>query len=304
MLELTILGTSAASPAYHRNTTAQVLALPHTRFLIDCGEGTQMQMQRFKVKINKLDAVFITHLHGDHYFGLMGLLSSMHLLKRQEVLKIYAPAQLAEIIRTSFKYSDTRLCYPIEFYPVPNIGKERIYEDGAFTVETIKMNHRIACTGYLFKEKTKKRKVLIEKLPKDIHWQVPSELQKGRDVYDEKGNLLYSAEEYTFRPHSGSFAHCADTLYHEEVIPQIEGVDLLYHESTFLHEELEKATLTYHSTALQAATIAQKAKVKQLVLGHFSARYKDLSPLLEEAKSVFEHTQLAIDGMKMLVYEQ
>jgi len=299
MLQLTILGTNAASPAHKRHPTAQVLSLPYTHFLIDCGEGTQIQMQRYRVKINKLKAIFITHLHGDHYLGLIGLLSTMHLIKRVDALDIYAPPDLADIIRINLKCSDTRLSFPVHFHPVSDKGQEIVYEDGGFTVETIKMNHRIACVGYLFREKPKKLKVLIDKLPEEVAWQIPAELQKGRDYYNEEGGILYKCEEYTYRPPSLVFAHCSDTLYNEAIIPQIEGADLLYHESTFLHEELEKANMTHHSTALQAATIAHKAKVKKLVIGHYSARYKDLQPLLEEARTVFENTHLAIEGEKI-----
>lgn len=300
MLQLTILGTNAAGPAHKRHPTAQVLSLPYSHFLIDCGESTQIQMQRYKVKMNKIKTIFITHLHGDHYLGLIGLLSTMHLVKRTDPLDIYGPAGLAEIIRINFKYSDTRLSYPVFFHAVPDSPKEMIYDDGGFTVETIQMNHRIPCIGYLFREKPKKLKVLIDKLPKDIPWQISAQLQKGKDYYDEiSGELRYASSEYTFRPPSLAFAHCSDTLFREEIIPQIEGVDLLYHESTFLHEELEKAQMTYHSTALQAATIAHKAKVKKLVIGHFSARYRDLQPLLEEARTIFENTHLALEGHKI-----
>ena len=301
MYELTVLGISAATPAYTRHPTAQVLALPHTKFLIDCGEGTQMQMQRYKVKPNKIKNILISHLHGDHYLGLTGLLSTMHLQKRQQELSIFAPRELSEVIRLHLRLAKTRLSYKIHFFPLPDIGGEVFYEDDQIQVETIKMIHRIQCMGFLFKEKSKKRKVYMNKLPEGTSWKSISALKDGKNVLDEDGKILFNYEDYTYAPKRYTFAHCSDTRFNTDIIPQIENVDLLYHEATFLHEDLEKAEDTFHSTALQAATIARDANVKRLLLGHFSSRYKDLRPFLEETKPIFENTSLGIEGETLTI---
>lgn len=301
MFDLTILGISAATPAFNRHPTAQVLNLPHARFLIDCGEGTQMQLQRFKIKLNKIKAIFISHLHGDHYLGLLGLLSTMHLQKRQQDMNLYGPRDLAEILRIGFKYSNTRLNYKINFFPLPPQGQEVFFEDDQVQVETIQMNHQIECMGFLFKEKPKKRKVLADKLPPGTPWRIMSVLKDGKDVLDEEGNVLYKFEDYTLEPRHYSFAHCSDTKYKEDIIPQIEKVDLLYHESTFLHEDLDKAEMTFHSTAKQAARIANQAQVGRLIIGHFSSRYKNLGPFLEEARAVFQESYLGQEGEPFIV---
>ncbi len=301
MYELTVLGISAAMPAYTRHPTSQLLALPHTKFLIDCGEGTQMQMQRYRIKPNKIKHILISHLHGDHYLGLMGLLSSMHLQKRQQDLDLYAPRDLGEIIRLHLRCANTRLNYKINFYPLPEAGEETIYEDDQVTVQTIALDHRIHCIGFLFKEKPKKRKVLAEKLPEDTPWKHMAMLKDGKDVHDEEGKLLYKNEDYTLLTERYSFAYCSDTKYKPALIPQIAEVDLLYHEATFLHSELDKAEATFHSTALQAATFAQQAQVAKLLLGHFSSRYKDLQPFLDEARPIFPETYLGVEGERLQI---
>lgn len=303
MYELTILGSSAAMPAYQRHPTSQLFALPHTRFLIDCGEGTQMQMQRYRVKPNRIKHIVVSHLHGDHYLGLVGLLSSMHLQKRQQPLNLFAPRELAEIIQVNLRYSGTYLSYKVNFHPLPKDSTEIFFEDEQVTVQTIPMNHRIQCNGFLFKEKIKKKKVLAEKLPEGTPWKLMNVLKNGENVLDDEGNILYKWEDYTIQPKSYSFAHCSDTKYNEAILPQIEGVDLLYHESTFLHKDLDKAEQTFHTTAQQAATLAHKAGVGKLLIGHFSSRYKNLKPFLEEARSVFPNTYLGIEGETTSIYQ-
>lgn len=301
MYSLTILGISAATPAYTRHPTAQVLHLPHTKFLIDCGEGTQMQMQRYKVKPNRIKNILISHLHGDHYLGLFGLISTMHLQKRQQELNIFAPAELSELISLHLKLGNTRLNYKVNFHPLPDEGQEIFYEDDQITVETILMDHRIRCMGFLFREKPKKRKVLAEKLPTGLPWKYMAILKEGQDILDEEGKVLYTAHEYTTIPKRYSFAHCSDTKIKADIIPQIAEVDLLYHEATFLHSELNKAEETYHSTALQAATLADQAQVQKLLLGHFSSRYRRLEPFLEEARPIFKNTILGTEGETVVV---
>ncbi len=296
MFSLTILGISAATPAFSRHPTAQVLNLPHTRFLIDCGEGTQMQMQKHKVKINKIKHILITHLHGDHYLGLVGLLSTMHLQKRNQPLCIYGPRDLGEIIRLGLKVSNTQLSYPLDFFPVPDAPAEIFYEDEQMVVETLQMNHRIQCTGYLFREKPKKRKVYIERLPENIPWSVITRLKEGEDVWDEERKCLYKSAEYSYQPARYSFAHCSDTLYQESILSQIEKVDMMYHEATFLHADIDKARATFHSTAWQAGHLAAQAQVKKLIIGHFSSRYRDLQPFLTESRFAFQNSYLGKEG--------
>jgi ribonuclease Z len=296
MIQLTILGNSAATPAHNRFPTAQFLTLPHNRFLIDCGEGVQMQMQKYKVKMGYVRSILISHLHGDHYLGLIGLLSSMHLQGRGEDINIYAPADLAEIIRVNMRYSHTTLNFKVNFFPlVPQKG-EIFYEDDQVTIETMLMNHRIECYGFLFREKPKKKKVLAEKLPADTPWQIMVALKDGQDILDEQGNILYKCEDYTFQPPQYKFAHCSDTKYNEDLLEQLYQADMIYHEATYIEEDAAKAEYTFHSTAQQAATIAQKAQVGKLVIGHFSSRYRELDAHLYEARQIFPNTFLGIEG--------
>ncbi|MCS6820941.1 MAG: MBL fold metallo-hydrolase, partial [Microscillaceae bacterium] len=230
--------------------------------------------------------------------GLLGLLSSMHLHRRQEPLLIFAPQGVAEMIRLMLKLSQTKLSYLIDFQPLEMHQSTQIYQDEHLTVETIVMHHSLPCVGFLFKEKPKKPKVLIEKLPENPPLEHILQLKNKQNVLDEQGNILYAWQDYTQPAPSHTFAHCADTQYFEDIIPQIQGADLIYHEATFLHQDLQKAQETYHSTALQAAQIAQKAQVKKLVIGHFSNRYKNLELFLQEARSVFPNTFLGLEGQE------
>ena len=310
MFQVTILGSGAALPViaqdFRRYPTAQLVSLPHTHLLIDCGEGTQMRLQELKIKINRIKHIFISHLHGDHYLGLIGLLSSMHLNKRNQDLHLYGPEGLAEIIRVQLKYSYTRFNYKIHFKELKTGVPEEVLNDGMFSVTTIPLNHRIPCNGFLVKENPKKRKIIKEKIPQDIwEWQYAKTLQKGEDVLNEEGEVLISAKEFTVQPKSRSYAYCSDTSYFEPIIEQIKGVDLLYHEATFTNEEIERAADTYHSTAFQAATIASKAEVGRLIIGHFSSRYRNnLEPLLREARLQFAESYLAIEGSSFVLEKE
>lgn len=302
MFQVTILGSGAALPViaydFRRYPTSQIVSLPHTHLLIDCGEGTQMRLQELKIRINRIKHILISHLHGDHYLGLVGLLSSMHLNKRNQDLYLYGPKGLAEIIRIQLKYSYTRFNYKIHFKELNSDQPEEIMSDGMFTITTIPLNHRIPCNGFLVKENAKKRKIVKEKVPEDIwDWQYAKTLQKGEDILDDDGNVLISAKEVTVQPKSRSYAYCSDTAYFEPIIDQIKGVDLLYHEATFTREDSARAEATYHSTAEQAATIAAKAEVGRLMIGHFSSRYRNqLDPLLREARQTFKESYLATEG--------
>ncbi len=302
--ELKILGSSSAIPAPNRFHTAQLLTVGSHHNLIDCGEGTQGQLMRYKVKLPRILNIFISHLHGDHFFGLFGLLSTMHLQMRTTPLNLFGPPGLAELLTLQFQVSNTILTFPITFYELDPTVYKKIYEDKTITVHTLPMEHRVPCCGFLFREKPKPRHLVKEKLPDFLTPPQLVRLKFGEDIKDEHGNILVHNRDVTTAPkRSRSYAFCSDTKYKEDILPYIQGVDLLYHEATFLHELVDRATYTHHSTAKQAATLALKANVKRLLLGHFSARYKDLTPVLEEAKAVFPNSMLATEGKTIGVLE-
>ncbi|MBL7888326.1 MAG: ribonuclease Z [Bacteroidia bacterium] len=295
--ELTILGCSSATPTSKRNPTAQLLNIAERFFLIDCGEATQIQLRRYKLKFQRINHVFISHLHGDHYLGLLGLLSSMHLLGRTAELHLYCPAELQEIIEVQYKHSETRLNYQLIYHHHAYQNDVVLFEDEKVVVTSIVLNHRIPCCGFKFTEKP-----LLANISKDTiaYYNIPVEqilpIKKGADLQLADGSIIPNAKLVVNKQEPRSYAYCSDTCYDETIIPYIKDVSLLYHEATFLHEKLERAKETHHTTALQAGQIAQKASVKKLMIGHYSARYKDLQPLLDEAKSAFENTVLAIEG--------
>lgn len=300
--EVTILGSSSATPIYNRNPTAQVLNINERLYLIDCGEGTQQQMLKFDVKASRIDHIFISHLHGDHYLGLVGLLSSLHLNGRSKPLKLFGPAPLKEIIELQFKYSDTTLNYEIEFYPTDPAQASVILDGSDITVETIPLDHRIACTGFLFKQKKTLRKLIKEKIEAlGIPVNYFSLLKRGQNYVAPDGTV-YQNDELTIDSSAPkSYAYCSDTLYNQNYFAQIATADLLYHESTFLHNMLDRALQTHHTTAWQAGDVALQTGAHQLLIGHFSARYKTLNELLDEARSVFPNTELAIEGKTFTV---
>lgn len=284
-------------PAYGRHHTAQYLQIQKNTFLVDCGESTQLQLSRYHCKAPKIDHIFISHLHGDHYLGLMGLLFTMHLLKRDRDLHVYGPKGLSEIITIQLKYSNSTLNYNIVFHELSHTEKQLIFEDKTVTVHSFPLNHRIPCTGFLFKEKLKPIRLNKEKLPSDISLLQIGMLKRGEDVVDESGRLLYKNKELTLPPRkSRSYAYCSDTKYDTSIIKHIYGVDLLYHEATFLEGKAIWAEKTFHSTTDQAGKIASAANVGKLLIGHYSARYKDLTPFIEETKNYFENAELAIEG--------
>ncbi|MEO5571821.1 MAG: ribonuclease Z [Bacteroidia bacterium] len=300
--ELTILGSSSATPIYTRHPTAQVLNVRERFFLIDCGEGTQMQMMRYKIKMQRISHVFISHLHGDHYLGLMGMLSTMHLQGRNTELHLYGQQELMDILEMQLRLSNTILRYNLIFHAVRHYVSSLVFEDEDILVRSIVLNHRIPCTGYLFKEKQKPRKLVINKIQQyNIPFVYFNKIKNGEDYEDDFGTIVKNEELTLPSLPPRSYAFCSDTLYDENIINDVRGVDLLYHESTFLHEMADRANATYHTTSLQAAQIAEKAEVKKLLIGHFSARYKNLSPLLEEARSVFKNTELALEGLRFEV---
>ena len=295
--ELTILGSNSAIPIHGRHHTAQYLKIQNHNFLIDCGEGTQLQLQRYGLKSQRLNAIFISHLHGDHYLGLLGLLSSMHLQGRTRELYLFGPPQLSDIITTQLRYSQTTFRYPVHFQPLDMNEHQVIFENKKLTVTTIPLQHRIPCVGFIFKEKPHPLLINKEKLPADINYKELAGLKEGVDILDSSGNIKYKAKDLTYkRKKSRSYAYCSDTLYLPELAKSLKGIDLLYHEATFLTEKELKATKTFHATAGQAAQLAKDADVGKLIIGHFSARYRDLTPLKEEARKTFKSSYLAIEG--------
>jgi ribonuclease Z len=300
--EVTILGSSSATPIYNRNPSGQVLNINERLYLVDCGEGTQQQMLRFDLKASRIDHIFISHLHGDHYLGLVGLLSSMHLNGRAKTLKLFGPPELKEIIDLQLKYSDTTLQYPVEFINTNADKPEVVLDTTEITVETIPLYHRIATTGFLFKQKKRLKKIIKEKI---IELNIPinqfSEIKKGADYIAPDGTVYKNWEITNSPKEPKSYAYCSDTIYDESYFAQISNVDLLYHEATFLHGMLDRAQSTFHTTALQAGQVALKTGAKKLLIGHFSARYKTLTELLDEATSVFPETELAVEGKTFVI---
>ena len=295
--EVTVLGCGSATPSLLRNPSAQLLNAAGHLFLIDCGEGTQVQLRKNNIKIQRISHVFISHLHGDHYLGLLGLMQTMHLLGRKIKLTLVCPPELKEIIDLQNKHSQTTIVYEIEYIFTNPKQAEKIWEDDKIEITTFPLRHRINCTGFLFKEKPHLKNIDKEKLKE---FKIPvSEINKlrlGLDVLDEKGNTIANTS-VTLPPHpQRSYVYCSDTNYYEDIIEHIKEVDLLYHEATFLEAEAERAKRTFHSTAQQAATIASKANVKQLLLGHFSARYSSTDGFIEEAQPIFLNTLIAHEG--------
>lgn len=294
---ITILGSSGALPAFGRFPSCQLVEIQNRHFLVDCGEGAQIQLMKYQTNFHRINHILISHLHGDHYLGLMGLLFTMHLLRRTNDLHIYSHAGLDEIITTQFKHSRSVPSYRIHFHFLSKDVNEIIFEDDHLTVETLPLRHKLTCSGFLFKEKIKPRRINKEVLPEGLLIRQLAGLKRGMDVTDDDGHVLYKNEDLTLPPRrSRSYAYCSDTAYNERLIEKVRNVDLLFHEATFTNDELPKANETLHSTAEQAGKIARLAGVQRLVIGHFSARYKDLTPVLDEAKSVFENTYLATEG--------
>lgn len=302
--KITILGSSGALPAYGRHPSSQYVEIQSRAFLVDCGEATQIQLMRMQANFHRINHIFISHLHGDHYLGLMGLIFTMHLQRRMSDLHLYSHRGLDEIITTQLRYSRSAPCFRIIFHRLEKGLREIIFEDNVITVETIPLSHKIRCSGFLFKEKIKPRRIDKTRLPEGLPLQQIANLKKGDDILDDNGNLLYSNESLTLPPRkSRSYAYCSDTAFERNIVDQIRDVDLLYHESTFTEEDQGKAKETMHSTAKQAATVAQLAEVKTLLLGHFSARYKDLAPILEEAQTIFPNSKLALEGEEFTVQD-
>lgn len=295
--EVTILGSSSSTPIYNRNPTAQLLNVNEKFILIDCGEATQNQLLHFGLKANRIDQIFISHLHGDHYLGLVGLLSSLHLNGRTKAMDVFGPPELQEIVDLQFKHSQTILKYPLNFYITnPNV-KEQIFESRDIVVDSFPLDHRIPCTGFKFSEKQRLRKMVREKIDElNIPPTLIPSIKRGQSFTDSKGKIHTSSELTTEAATPKVYAYCSDTICSWKYIDYIQNADTLYHEATFLHDLLSRAEETFHTTALQAAEVALRSNAGKLLIGHFSARYRTLEPLLDEARSIFPNTFLAIEG--------
>jgi len=298
-LKLTILGCHSATPRSFAHPTSQFLEINNDFFLIDCGEGTQVQLRKYKKKFSKIKHIFISHLHGDHYFGLIGLISTFGLLNRQSELHIYAPKGLKEIIQLQIKLAKSWINYPLFFHELNSKKSELIFENEKVEVYTIPLNHRIYTNGFLFKEKIGERKLNMETISNypEIEFCDYQNLKNGKDFKCSTGETIPNSLVTLDPPKPISYAFCSDTAFEPKIVPIIANIDLLYHESTFLDDKVELAEITKHSTAKQAAQIAKLAHVEQLVLGHFSNRYKNESLFETEAKTIFKDTLLATEGL-------
>ncbi|HPW88788.1 MAG TPA: ribonuclease Z [Kaistella chaponensis] len=291
---LTILGFNSAIPTVTSSPTAQFLEMEERSFLIDCGEGTQVQLRKAKARFSKINNIFISHLHGDHCFGLPGLIASFRLLGREMPLNVYGPKGIKEMMETIFRITETHRGFDVIYHELSGKTSEKIYEDNRVEVYTIPLDHRIYCNGYLFKEKPKERHLNMQEISKysEIETCDYHNLKLGKDFILSDGYVLKNSVLTNEPTKSVSYAFCSDTRYIENVVPIIENVDVLYHESTFLHDLKEMADYTGHTTALEAARIARKANVGKLILGHFSNRYGDLSVFTDEAREVFPNSFL------------
>jgi len=294
---VSILGSSSAVPTSTRYPASLLVNMDYKYFLVDCGEGTQMQLRRYHYKLQKIKHIFISHLHGDHFFGLIGLISTLNLLGRKDELHVYANGQLKEIIELQLRVSDTELIYPLTFHSTDGQKSQILYEDSDRLIKSIPMNHMIPTTGFLFCEKQRPRKVNKQFLSdENVPFAEIPKIKAGADFIGPKGKIFKNKDITKDPPVARSFAFCSDTGYFEPMISEIRNVDLLYHEATFKSDMEQVANDKFHSTAAQAASIASKANAGELVIGHFSARYKNLEELFAEAKAVFPNTQLAEDG--------
>nr|WP_315246231.1 ribonuclease Z [uncultured Flavobacterium sp.] len=297
-MKLTILGCYAATPRTLTNPTSQVLEIKNRLFLIDCGEGTQVQLRKNKIKFSKINHIFISHLHGDHLYGLIGTISTFSLLGRTTDLHVYGPKGIRELILLQLKLTESWTTYQLFFHELESKESEVIFEDQKVIVKTIPLKHRVYTNGFLFQEKPGERKLNVEAVQNyNIHTAYYQKIKNGGNVILDDGTVIEN-KKLSFDPiPSMSYAFCSDTVYHEAIIPIIENVDVLYHESTFLQSEAALAEKTLHSTAKEAAAIALKANAKQLILGHYSTRYEGIKLFKNEAETIFPNVLLGDDGV-------
>jgi ribonuclease Z len=295
--ELTILGSSSAIPTSEKYPTAQVLKTPGRFFLIDCGEGTQIQLRRRKIGFGKIRHIFISHLHGDHFYGLIGLISTLNLMGLKNDIHIYSPSQLKEVIQPQLDFIKGDMQFNVIFHPLNFKKPERIYEDKKMEVFSFPLKHSINCSGFLFREKQKEANIKKASIKK---YQIPiaqiKEIKQGADFITSEGNAIPNHELTIPPPQPRSYAFCSDTAYFPPLVETIRGVDLLYHEATFTEELRAWADKTYHSTAMDAAKIANMAGAGKLLIGHFSSRYEDDEVFITEARAIFSNTEAAVEG--------
>ena len=298
MLAVTILGNNSALPAFDRHPTAQVITLDEHLFLMDCGEGTQMQMAKYRIRRSRINHIFISHLHGDHYFGLIGLITSMGLLGREHDIHLYAPAPLRALIDMQLKVADTALPYLLHFHPLePGV----LVEEEKFRVRCFPVSHRIPCWGFRFDQVRAPRRVVPSKaLEAGVPVAYFDDLKKGRDFTAADGRLIPNGAVTQPAPAPLSYGYSADTLYNEKLADDVRGVSLLYHETTYLRDLADRATKRFHCTTDQAATIAVKAGAGRLIIGHFSSKYEQLHEFEKEAREIFPPTDLAVEGVTYL----
>lgn len=296
-MKITVLGNGSASPTLDRNPSSLVLEYRNKLYLLDCGEATQYRFLEHNISFTKLSYILISHLHGDHFLGLFGLLSTLNTWGREKELTLVGPVGLKDILVTQFKYQQTILNYAIRFIETQSVEKQQVIETKDVTIFTFPLQHRIETTGFLFVEKTQDYKLKKDKLPVNIKLEHIHQLKSGNDVY-ENDKILYKNSDYANEPDSPKqFAYCTDTVFDPSILAYFNKVDLLYHEATFLDEHAARAASTFHSTAKQAATIALQSDCKQLLIGHFSARYTEINSFKTEAETVFSNTVLATSGL-------
>jgi ribonuclease Z len=297
LFELTILGSSSAIPTSEKYPTAQVLKTPGRFFLIDCGEGTQIQLRRQKIGFGRIKHIFISHLHGDHFYGLIGLISTFNLLGFKKDVHVYSPSQLKDVIQPQLDFLKGAMQFKVIFHPLNFKKNEVIYEDKRMEVTSFPLNHSISCCGFLFREKIKEPNIRKEYIQKyNIPIEQIKEIKRGADFITANGVTIPNHELTTPPPAARSYAFCSDTAYHPPVAHVIRGVNLMYHEATFTEELRHWADKTYHSTAMDAAKIARMAEAGKLLIGHFSTRYDDNKPFVDEARTIFPETEAAVDG--------
>ena len=301
-MKITILGCYSATPRKDKHTSSQLIEMNGKLFLIDCGEGTQMQLRKAKIKFNRINHIFISHLHGDHFYGLIGLISTFRLTGRTKTLNIYGPKGIKEIITLQLKLANSWTNYPLNFHELKSETSETIYQKDTVSVDTIPLDHRVYTNGFLFTLRSSSRRINSKAINglnlKPFHF---DQLKKGLSIILEDGTNIKN-NELTFDPEKPKrYAYCSDTSYNRDLIPLIKQVDLLYHESTFLEKDIDLAEKTKHSTAIQAAKIAKEAKVKKLILGHYSSRYVDKNIFFNEASTIFKDVDLSEDFKTFLV---
>lgn len=301
--QVTILGCGSAIPTTMHHPPSQLVDLNEKLFMIDCGEGTQFQMRKFKIRINKLHSLFISHLHGDHIFGLPGLLSTLSMLGRTADLHIYAHKEISILIKPLLIYMGKHMSYKIELHHLNPDREEFLFENKSIRISSFPLKHRIDTNGFLFEEKESPKHIIRDMID---FYQIPvrqiAQIKEGADFITSNGTLIRNEILTSPGNPPRRYAYCSDTAYAPEIVPYIKNADILYHEATFAESELTRAGETYHSTARQAAEIAKAAEVKHLVIGHYSSRYNELGVLLKEATAIFPNTELAAEGKVFDIY--